>query len=89
MKKVKEDVIATANRVITAEELATLNEKVTAINKVQLQVGGLEAHKHELLHTLAGLAEEMKKIQATLEAEYGPVNIDLSTGEISDVANNT
>ena len=89
MKKVTEAVVEDATRVIASEELAILNEKVTAINKAQMQIGGLEAHKHELLHTLAGLGAELKEIQSKLESEYGSVSVDLVTGEISDVANNT
>ncbi len=89
MKKVTEAVVEDATRVIASEELAILNEKVTAINKAQMQIGGLEAHKHELLHALVGLGAELKEIQSKLESEYGSVSVDLVTGEISDVANNT
>jgi len=89
MKKVTEAIVEDATIVITVKELEALNEKVTAINKVQMQIGGIEAHKHELLHTISILNSQLQTMQKELEAVYGPVNIDLKTGEISDVTADT
>ena len=73
---------------ITSEELEKLKAKVDAVNNVQIQIGGLEAHKHERLHNISVLASELREIQNELEGAYGAVNIDLATGEISDVTDN-
>ena len=35
---------------IEKQELESLQEKVNKINSLQVQIGGLEAQKHELLH---------------------------------------
>ena len=84
MKKVEE----TGVEKVTAEELTALNEKINAMNKLQIQIGGLEAHKHDMLTTLSTLNIEMQGIQKGLEAKYGAVNIDLATGEITYVSDN-
>lgn len=84
MKKVKE----TGVEKVTAEELTALNEKINAMNKLQIQIGGLEAHKYDMLTALSTLNIEMQGIQKGLEAKYGAVNIDLATGEITYVSDN-
>ena len=84
MKKVQE----TGVEKVTAEELTALNEKINAMNKVQIQIGGIEAHKFDMLNALSALNKEMQGIQKELEAKYGSVNIDLATGEITYVADN-
>lgn len=73
---------------ITSEELTTLIEKVTAINKTQMQLGGIEAHKYELLHALSGMNQELQVVQKELEDKYGNVSIDLATGGITHVSDN-
>jgi hypothetical protein len=85
MKKVEE---TTGVEKVTTEELAALNEKINAMNKLQVQIGGLEAHKHDMLNALSTLNVEMQGIQKSLEAKYGAVNIDLATGEITYVSDN-
>jgi hypothetical protein len=50
-----------------------------------MQIGGIEGHKATLVTQLQGIAEGLQKMQADLEKEYGSVNIDLKTGEISEV----
>jgi hypothetical protein len=85
MKKAEE---TTEVEKVTTEELAALNEKINAMNKLQVQIGGLEAHKHDMLNALSTLNVEMQGIQKGLEAKYGAVNIDLATGEITYVSDN-
>lgn len=85
MKKVEE---TTGVEKVTTEELNALNEKINAMNKLQIQIGGLEAHKHDMLNALSTLNIEMQGIQKDLEAKYGAVNIDLATGEITYVSDN-
>ena len=49
-----------------------------------MQIGGIEGHKAGLISQLQGVVGELQKLQADLEKEHGPVNIDLTTGEISE-----
>jgi hypothetical protein len=50
-----------------------------------MQIGGIEGHKAGLIIQLQEIVAELSKQQAELEKEYGSVNIDLQTGEISEV----
>jgi len=90
MRKVKTlEVEATEIRSISGVQLKALQETVNNQNRIQMQIGGLEGHKAGLISQLQAVVGELSQLQAELEEEFGPVNVDLKTGEISDVpANN-
>jgi len=69
---------------ISKEQLKTLQELVNKQNQIQMQIGGIEGHKATLITQLQEVAEELSVEQVSLEKEYGQVNIDLKTGDISD-----
>jgi len=70
---------------ISEDQLKGLQETVNKQNQIQMQIGGLEGHKAGLITQLQSVVSELSKLQADLEEEFGAVNIDLKTGEISDV----
>lgn len=72
-------------KTITSEELSTLQKAVTAQNQAQIRLGGFELQKLSLLQDGQNAHKVVAEIQASLEETYGSVNIDLNTGEISDV----
>ena len=69
---------------IEKSELTKLNNFVTQANQIQLQIGGLEAHKADLLNNFGTVTAELSKFQKELQEKYGEVNIDLKTGEIKE-----
>jgi len=69
---------------IESSELSDLQELVKNINQYQLQIGGLEAQKHDLLHQLTGIKQGLNELQKKLEDKYGNVSIDIQTGEIKE-----
>ena len=71
---------------IEKEELTLLQESVNKQNQIQLQIGGLEGQKAYLLDSLREVATALSETQKVLEEKYGAINIDLTTGEISDVS---
>ena len=73
---------------IENEELELLKKTVSEINNLQMQIGGVEAQKHELLHTIANANGEFQKIQKDLEEKYGKVSVNLNTGEITEDESN-
>jgi len=73
---------------ISKDQLKGLQDTVNKQNQIQMQIGGLEGHKAGLITQLQGIVKELSDLQAELEKEYGSVNIDLQTGEISDVPTN-
>ena len=65
-------------------ELEELQSGIRKINNLQLQIGGLEAQKHELLHAITEASKEFQHKQSELQDKYGMVDIDISTGEIKE-----
>ena len=69
---------------LTDEQLKKLQEAVSKVNNLQVQIGGMELQKHELLHATQQATTELQAIQAELEKEYGSVSIDIQTGDIKE-----
>lgn len=69
---------------IKTEELEALQKVVGNINNLQMQIGGVEAQKHDLLHAIANENNELQKIQKDLEETYGKVSVNLQNGEITE-----
>jgi len=82
------DVEAKEVKSISKDQLKGLQDAVKKQNQIQMQIGGLEGHKAGLITQLQGVVKELSGLQAELEKEHGSVNIDLQTGEISDVPTN-
>ena len=70
---------------IKKEELESIVSKQNEANSVITNLGLLEAKKHELLHTFAQVNAQIEDIKKDLEATYGNVNIDLQTGEYTEI----
>jgi hypothetical protein len=88
MSKVKTiEVEAKEVKSISEDQLKGLQETVNKQNQIQMQIGGLEGHKAELIIQLQGIVKDLSGLQADLEKEFGSVNIDLQTGAISDAPN--
>ena len=66
---------------ITEEQLNKVNEGQEKLMGLVNQIGVLESQKHGLLHQIADVNKEVEEFKTELEKEYGPVNIDLKTGE--------
>jgi len=73
---------------ITAEELEKLQGFVQGMNQAQLNIGGLEAQKMELLNQIAQIKKMLNEFQADLEKSYGKVSVSLVDGTISEDADN-
>jgi hypothetical protein len=66
---------------ITEEQLKQINESQNKLMSLVNEVGVLESQKHGLLHQVADANKVLEEFKAELEKEYGPVNINLKTGE--------
>ena len=73
---------------IPTAELEALKKVVSNINNLQMQIGGVEAQKHELLHAITNENNELQKIQKDLEETYGKVSVNLQNGEITEDESN-
>tara|TARA_R110000822_G_scaffold272251_1_gene394835 strand:- start:71 stop:307 length:237 start_codon:yes stop_codon:yes gene_type:complete len=65
-------------------ELKELQGVIGKINEVQMQIGGLEMQKQELILVGVEAKKALGETQKTLEETYGQVQIDIQTGEIKE-----
>ena len=56
---------------ITAEQLEKVQNTVNSINRAQLEIGSIELKKHEMMHQIAGLRDELTLLQTEFDKEYG------------------
>ena len=70
---------------IKKEELELIVTKQNEITSIMNNIGVLEAKKHELLHSFAQVNGELEDVKKDLEEAYGQINIDLKTGEYTEV----
>ena len=68
---------------ISEEQLKSVQEVVSNINKAHMEIGRIESRKHNLVHGLVEFQKSLQTIQESLEKEYGTVNINIQTGEIN------
>ena len=68
---------------ITAEQLDKVQNTVNSINRAQLDLGMLETRKHNMLHNIATIQDQLTILQGEFEKEYGTYDIDIQTGVIN------
>jgi hypothetical protein len=78
----KEKVVDLKPTSITEEQLKAIQEVVSPINNMQMELGRMATQKHMILHQITKLQESLQEEQVALEKEYGKVNINIQTGAI-------
>jgi len=68
---------------ITAEQLKKVQDTVNSINRAQLEIGSIELKKHEMMHQIAGLRDELTLLQTEFDKEYGTFDINIQDGTIN------
>ena len=68
---------------ITDEQLKRVQETVNGINRGNLEIGSMEVKKHEMMHGIAGLRDQLKVLQDEFQKEYGTFDIDIQDGTIN------
>ena len=68
---------------VTDEQLKKVQNLVNVINRNNLEIGSMEIKKHEIMHNIAGLRDELAKMQSEFENEYGTYDIDINDGKIN------
>ena len=81
-KKIKE-LKAEKPSKITNEELNKVQSVINDINRAQLEIGSFESKKHNLLHHVSVLQEELNKMQIEFEKTYGTADINIQDGTIN------
>jgi hypothetical protein len=68
---------------VTEKQLSKIQELVDKINRTQMDIGQLESRKHQALHFLAGINDELTLTQEELQKDYGTNDINIQDGIIN------
>ena len=68
---------------ITDEQLKKVQDTVNSMNRAQLEIGSMEVKKHEIMHSIAGLRDNLTLLQTEFEKEYGTFDINIQDGIIN------
>ena len=68
---------------ITDEQLKKVQETVNNLNRSQMEVGQVETRKHELLHGISKLRDDLTSLQLEFQKEYGTFDINIQDGIIN------
>ena len=68
---------------ITDEQLKKVQDTVNNINRAQLEIGSIELRKHEMMHQIAGLRDELTLLQGEFEKDYGTFDVNIQDGTIN------
>jgi PP-loop superfamily ATP-utilizing enzyme len=73
---------------ITDEQLKKIQEVISNLNRSQMEVGQLETRKHEVLHSVAVIRDELTLLQSEFKKEYGTIDINIQDGTIKYPSDN-
>ena len=79
----KEKIIELKPEKITDKQLKKVQDTVNNLNRSQLEIGSMELKKHEIMHQMAGLRDELTVLQGEFEKEYGTFDINIQDGIIN------
>ena len=68
---------------VTEDQLKKIQDIVDKINRTQMDIGQLEARKHQALHYVAGVNDELVLVQNEISEQYGTYDVDIQTGKIN------
>ena len=68
---------------ITDEQLKKVQDTVNSLNRSQIEIGSMELKKHEAMHQVAGLRDELTLLQTEFDKEYGTFDINIQDGTIN------
>ena len=70
---------------IKKEQLTKITQQLEVLNNATRDIGLLETRKHQLLHNVAGINEDINAFKKELEDEYGSININLEDGSYTPI----
>jgi len=72
-------------QMISEEQLKTIQELTAKQNEVVIQLGSFEIQKINFLEQFKANNTLIEDFKSELEKEFGKVQVDLKTGEISEI----
>lgn len=83
MGKSKKEVVDLKPEKISDEQLKDLQQVVSAINKLQFDIGTLEVQKHSALHGVFQANEKLNELREGISAQYGTIDVNIQDGVIN------
>ena len=83
MGKSKKKVVDLKPEAISEDQLKELQQVVSAINKLQFDIGTMEVQKHNALHALFQGNDKLSEMQEKLKEQYGTNDINIQNGTIN------
>ena len=77
--------MAEQNAKITEEQLKEIQKTQGKVNQILNNIGFIEIQKSALKVEFSKENEKAEEVKKKLEEKYGPINIDLQTGEYTIV----
>lgn len=68
---------------VSDEDLQHLQGVVSAMNKLQFDIGMLEVQKHNALHAMSQAAQEMSDVRDSFKEAYGTEDVNVADGVIN------
>ena len=68
---------------INEEELNKVQSVINNINRAQLEIGSFETKKHNMLHHVSSLQEQLSKMQVEFKKNYGTDDFNIQYGTIN------
>ena len=68
---------------ITNEELNKIQRLLDNMNRAQVQIGGIEVQKHEMLQSISMLRNQLIVLRDDLKKNYGTDDVNIDTGVIN------
>jgi len=70
---------------ITDDQLKKITEQQQKLSRLLNNIGVLEIQKHNIASEVKILSNDIEETKKELEEEYGSVNVNLETGEITPI----
>ena len=67
---------------VSDEQLKKIQNVVDNINRSQMEIGQLEARKHQVLHYMSSVNEQLSVLQNELKDQYGTDDVNIQDGTI-------
>ena len=68
---------------ISEQQLDKVQKMITGLEGMQKQVGLTEVRKHQLLHQIANINDQLAMMQTEFQKEYGTNDINIEDGTIN------
>ena len=74
---------------ISEQELAQIQSTIKTLEQLTNEVGGIEVRKHALLKAMETVQQRMESFRKDMVKKYGTDNINIQTGEIAPMPENS